>query len=88
VLTLADLTAFQVITTDLSEVDVAQLVEGQTASIVFDAIPESTFLGTVEKIADKSSGVSSVYYQVTLSLNEIPPEIRWGMTAFVIFPVD
>jgi multidrug resistance efflux pump len=88
VLILADLSRFQVVTTDLSEVDVARLEEGQKASIVFDAIPNQTFEGIVEKIADKSSGVSSVYYEVTLSVNNVPDDLRWGMTAFIVFPVD
>lgn len=88
VITLADLSALQVVTTDLSEVDVARLQVGQTADIVFDAISDRTISGTIEKIADKSTGVSSVYYEVTLSLAEIPPELRWGMTAFITFPVQ
>jgi multidrug efflux pump subunit AcrA (membrane-fusion protein) len=88
VLTIADLSEFQVVTTDLSEVDVARLKEGQIADIVFDAIPDRTFKGTIERIADKSSGVSSVYYDVTLLLDEIPEELRWGMTAFIIFPIE
>ena len=68
--------------------DVARLQVGQTANIVFDAISDRTISGTVEKIADKSTGVSSVYYEVTLSLVEIPEELRWGMTAFITFPVQ
>ena len=87
-LTLADLSVLHVVTTDLSEVDVARLQVGQTANIVFDAISDRTISGTVEKIADKSTGVSSVYYEVTLSLVEIPEELRWGMTAFITFPVQ
>jgi HlyD family secretion protein len=88
VLTLADLSVLQVVTTDLSEVDVARLRVGQTANIVFDAISDRTFSATIEKIADKSTGVSSVYYEVTLSLAEIPAELRWGMTAFIVFPIQ
>ena len=88
VLTMADLSMLQVVTTDLSEVDVARLQVGQTANIVFDAISDRTFNGTIEKIADISNGVSSVYYEVTLSLAEIPEQLRWGMTAFIIFPVQ
>ncbi len=88
VLVLADISSYQVITTDMSEVDVARLEEGQKASVVFDAIADQTFEGTVEKIANKSSGVSSVYYEVTLSLEKVPDELRWGMTAFVVFPLE
>lgn len=85
---LADLSELQIVTTDLSEVDVAQLEVGQTAEIVFDAISDRTFIGQIEKIANKSTGVSSVYYEVVLTLEEIPEELRWGMTAFIIFPIE
>jgi HlyD family secretion protein len=87
-LILADLSEFQVVTTDLSEIDITRVSVGQEAEIVFDAISDQTFMGTVTKIADKSSGTSSVYYEVTLSLNDMPKGLRWGMTAYVIFPVD
>ena len=85
---LADLSDLQIITTDLSEVDVAQLQVGQTAEIVFDAISDRTFIGQIARIANKSTGVSSVYYEVVLMLEEIPEELRWGMTAFIIFPLE
>lgn len=88
VVTLADLSNLQVITTDLSEVDVTQIEVGQQANIVFDAISNQTFRGTVSSIASKASGVSSVYYEVTLSLDENPAGLRWGMTAFVTFPLE
>jgi multidrug efflux pump subunit AcrA (membrane-fusion protein) len=88
ILILADLSELCVKTTDLSEVDVARLKVGQTASIFFDALSDQTFSGTVTRIADKSSGVTSVYYEVILELNQMPNSLRWGMTAFVIFPVE
>jgi len=85
---LADLSELQIVTTDLSEVDVARLKVGQSAEIVFDAISDRTFIGQIERIADKSNGISSVYYEVVLTLDEIPDELRWGMTAFIIFPIE
>ena len=88
VVTLADLSNLQVVTTDLSEIDVTRLEVGQQANIVFDALSDQTFRGTIVSIASKASGVSSVYYEVTLSLDELPDGLRWGMTAFVIFPVE
>jgi multidrug efflux pump subunit AcrA (membrane-fusion protein) len=88
VLVLADLTRLQVVTTDLSEIDVSQLREGQTAQIVFDAIADQSFTGTIEHIADQATGVSAVYYEVTLALDEIPEGLRWGMTAFITFPLN
>ena len=88
VLVLADLTRLQVVTTDLSEIDVSQLHEGQTAQIVFDAITDHTYTGTIEHIADQATGVSAVYYEVTLALDQIPEGLRWGMTAFITFPLE
>lgn len=88
VVILADLSNLQIVTTDLSEVDVAQLEVGQSAEIVFDAISDRTFIGQIEGIANKSTGVSSVYYEVVLTLEEVPEELRWGMTAFIIFPLE
>ena len=87
-LILADLSTFQVVTTDLSEIDAARLTVGQPADIVLDAIPDQIFTGRVIRIADKSSGTSSVYYEVTLTLDEIPANLRWGMTAYITFPVE
>jgi len=88
ILILADLSEIRVRTTDLSEVDVPKLRAGQTASIFFDALSDQSFTGTIERIAEKSSGVTSVYYEVTLKLAQVPSNLRWGMTAFVTFPVD
>ena len=88
VLILADLSELRVFTTDLSEVDVARLSEGQSAEVVFDALSEQTFSGTIDRIADQASGTSSVYYEVTIELDEVPEELRWGMTAFITFPVE
>jgi multidrug resistance efflux pump len=85
---LADLSDFRVRTTDLSEVDVPHLRIGQQATIFFDALSDQSFTGTIERIADKSSGVTSVYYEVTLKLDQVPTGLRWGMTAFVTFPVN
>jgi len=85
---LADLNNLQVVTTDLSEIDIARLVVGLRAEILFDAFPEQTFFGTITQIAEKSTGTSSVYYDVVLSLDEVPVGLRWGMTAFIDFPIE
>lgn len=80
---LADLSKLRVETTDLSEIDVAQVETGSPATITFDALPDIIAEGTVTKIAPKSSEGSGVNYTVTLEFNEIPGGLRWGMTAFV-----
>ena len=83
VLLIADLDHLQVETTDLGEIDVAQIVVGDSAIVTFDALPELVLEGTVISIAPKAAPGSGVNFPVTLELNEIPPELRWGMTAFV-----
>jgi multidrug efflux pump subunit AcrA (membrane-fusion protein) len=88
VLVMADLENLQVVTTDLSEVDVTKLEVGQRGEIIFDALSDETFSGRIQKIAKKSNGVSAVYYEVTLSMDEIPEDLRWGMTAFITFPLE
>jgi multidrug resistance efflux pump len=88
VLLIADLENLQVETTDLGEIDVAKIIEGDTAIVTFDALPDLTLEGTVIKIAPKAAEGSGVNYPVMLELNEIPPELRWGMTAFVDIELD
>jgi len=83
VLLLADLDHLQVETTDLGEIDVAQIQVGDIAMITLDALPELELEGTVISIAPKASEGSGVNYTVTLELNEIHPELRWGMTAYI-----
>jgi multidrug efflux pump subunit AcrA (membrane-fusion protein) len=83
VLLIADLAHLQVETTDLGEIDVAQIVVGDTAIVTFDALPELVLEGTVVSIAPKAAPGSGVNYPVVLELNEIPAALRWGMTAFV-----
>lgn len=88
VVVMADLENLQVVTTDLSEVDVTKLAVGQRGNIIFDALSDETFSGRIQKIAEISNGVSAVYYEVTLSMDETPEDLRWGMTAFITFPLE
>ena len=83
-LTLGDLETLRVETTDLDEVDVARIDVGQEATLTFDALPDETFTGTIQRIAPMADpGAGGVNYTVILTLEKIDPRIRWGMTAFV-----
>jgi HlyD family secretion protein len=88
VLLIADLNNLQVKTTDLSEIDVAQISLDDTAVITFDALPDLVLEGTVISIAPKADEGSGVNFPVILELSEIPPALRWGMTAFVDIDVQ
>ena len=84
IVTLGNLGALRVETTDLSETDIARVKEGQPVNVTFDALPGKTLNGKVARIAPMSTpGQSGVNYVVTVLLDEIDPALRWGMTAFV-----
>jgi multidrug resistance efflux pump len=80
---LADLTSFQVETTDLSEIDVARVAVGAPVTITFDALPNVVARGRVTRIAPRASEGSGVNYTVWIDLDEQPDGLLWGMTAFV-----
>ena len=88
ILLLADLSTLQVKTTDLNEVDVARIQVGDTVKVSFDALPDTTVSGKVTEISLKNAVGSGVYYDVFVTLDEIPEGLRWGMSAFVEIEVS
>ena len=84
--TIADFSNWIIRTTDLSELDVVNVQEGQEVSILLDALPEETLKGVVASIGETfSNNQGDILYEVTITLEETHPDIRWGMTAFVEF---
>lgn len=83
VLLMGDLNHLQVRTTDLSEIDVARIALDDRAVITFDALPDLVLEGNVISIAPKADEGAGVNFPVIIELNEFPPALRWGMTAFV-----
>ena len=84
--TIADFSNWQVVTTDLTELDVVNVSEGQKVTITLDAMPESPLSGTVVSIGQTfAESQGDVVYEVTISLDETHPNMRWGMTAVVKF---
>lgn len=89
VVILGDTGALYVETTDLNEVDVARVREGQSVNVTFDALPGVTTSGRVTRVAPMATpGQSSVNYIVLVELQQSPPGLRWGMTAFVDIQVS
>lgn len=81
---LADLSSWQVETTDLVESDVALLSPGMQADISLDAFPGQSFPGVVREISYLSEDVrGAVTYTVTIDFDPGGAPVRWGMTAFV-----
>ena len=82
----ADFSGWIVKTTDLTELDVVNISEGQAVSITLDAIPDETLEGVVQTIGQNyTEKQGDVVYEVTVELTETFPNMRWGMTAVVKF---
>lgn len=82
----ADLSVWQVKTTNLTEKDVARLAPGMEATIRLNAFPGVEFRGQVTDIdllGEEQRG--SVTYVVTLDFDPGDISLRWEMTAFVSF---
>jgi multidrug resistance efflux pump len=87
--TVADFSQWLVKTTDLTEIDVVQLQEGQPVVVTLDALPDAELKGTIQSIGQTfSENQGDVTYEVTILLNDIHPAMRWGMTAAVTFEND
>ena len=84
----ADLQTLRVETTDLNEIDAAQIEIGNVAITTFDALPDIVIEGQVVYIASKADDGSGVNYKVILELYEVPEKVRWGMTAFVDIDIE
>lgn len=84
--TIADFSNWSVKTTDLTEIDVVNVTEGQRVGVTLDAIPDANFTGDVESISQTfAERQGDVVYEVTISLQDTNPAMLWGMTAVVKF---
>ena len=89
VITVADLSSWVVKTTDLTEIDVVNLSEGQAVDLTLDALPNVTLKGNILSIAQNyTEKQGDIVYKVTVLLTDNNPSIRWGMTAQVKFPIQ
>lgn len=85
-LLLADLSELYVETTDLTEMDVVRIDEGDPATITPDALEDLRLGAEVEEIARNSGKKGGdVTYAVRLRLQESDARLRWGMTVEVRF---
>ena len=68
---------------DIDELDILSIEDGQTATVVLDALPDQVFEGTVTKISDAGTAQSGVTtYPVTITLADTGASgIKAGMNA-------
>jgi multidrug resistance efflux pump len=84
--TIADFSSWLVKTTDLTEIDVVALAEGQPVTVTLDALPDVQLKGEILSIGQNySENQGDVVYEVTILLTDTHPAMRWGMTAAVKF---
>lgn len=87
-MTIATLNSLQIETTDLSERDIPKVKIGQSAQVYIKAL-DARFNGTVTAISPISTEVGGdVVYKVTITLNEQPASLLWGMNAEVEISVE
>ncbi|HEX2992456.1 MAG TPA: efflux RND transporter periplasmic adaptor subunit [Anaerolineales bacterium] len=82
----ADPSAWMVETTDITELEVVEIAEGQNVTFTADALPDVIMEGTVSEISQAAyTQGGDVIYTVRIAVNEVDPRVRWGMTVEVIF---
>jgi HlyD family secretion protein len=83
---LADFSSWKVETTDLTELNIVQVKEGQPAMVHFDALKDVGIIGRVTKINSLGENrQGDIVYTVTLKLDPSEAQLRWNMTASVTF---
>ncbi len=82
ILLLADTSTWEVETTDLTELNVAEVGEGAEVAVTFDAIPDLTLTGHVSMIQPYGeSKQGDIVYTVRILLDSQDSRLRWNMTA-------
>lgn len=84
--TIADTSKWTVITTDVTEISVVKLKEGQPVTVKLDAIPDAELKGEILSIGQGyTENQGDIVYEVAILLADQNPAMRWGMTAVVTF---
>ena len=86
----ADTSQWYIETSDLTELEVVDVAEGQGVNIVADALQDVEMQGEVEEVSQsyKSQG-GDILYTARIRVDDVDPRMRWGMTVEVTFePLD
>lgn len=83
---IVDFSAWIIKTTDITELEVVKLVEGQKVDINPDALPDLQLKGTVVEISNAYTlQGGDILYTVRIRVNGTDPRLRWGMTVETVF---
>jgi HlyD family secretion protein len=89
VVMIADFSRWYVDTSDLTELEVVKIVEGQQVKVTVDALPGVELAGVVERVGRSFSVQGGdVLYTAHIRLTNDDPQLRWGMTVEVTFEVQ
>ena len=78
-----------IVNTQVDETDLAQIKMNQDATITLDAYPSDPIEGKVQRISYQSTLVNNVTtYEVDVWPTKLPPFMRSGMTANVVFTIS
>jgi len=84
---MADTSSWNVETSDVTELEVVNIQEGQNVTFTADALPGVTMNGVVKEISQSSyTQNGDVIYTVKIKADKVDPRLRWGMTVEVTFP--
>ncbi|HEU5103925.1 MAG TPA: HlyD family efflux transporter periplasmic adaptor subunit [Roseiflexaceae bacterium] len=79
---IADLAAWQIETTDLTELNVAQIHEGDPVALTFDALPGVELPGHVLRVKGYGENhQGDIVYRVIVAPEQFDARLRWNMTA-------
>lgn len=84
VVQLADLSSWEIETTDLTELSIIRVKEGGAVTITFDAIQDLEMTGKVVRIKPVGeTRQGDITYKVTVKPDQQDERLRWNMTASV-----
>ena len=84
IVSVADTSAWYVDTSDLNELDVVKVSQGQKVSVTADALPGVKMTGVVERIGQTPINQGTdVLYTLHIKLDNPDARLRWGMTTEV-----
>ena len=80
----ADISNFQIETTDLTEINVVNVKEGDPVTVTLDAISDLELTGKIASIRGFGENrQGDIVYTLTIKLDKQDPRLRWNMTAKV-----
>lgn len=84
-LVIADFSAWQIETTDLTEINIVNVTEGAPVALTFDALPDVKLAGLVDRIKPLGANKQGdIIYTVIITPDAVEPRLRWNMTASAV----